>query len=136
MHSQPKGKVRIHSEGDIVNVRKTVREISAAAGFSVTDVTRIVTAASELARNIFHYAGSGDMYWQTGQIDGKYGIELLFVDEGPGIEDIEQSMEMGFTTRGGLGLGLPGAKRLMDDMTIRSDAGKGTSIRVRKWTSR
>ena len=136
MQSQQKGKVKIDSESDIVKVRKTIREISTTAGFSVTDVTRIVTAASELARNIFHYAGSGDMYFLVGQINGRNGIELLFVDQGPGIEDIEQAMEMGFTTRGGLGLGLPGAKRLMDDLAISSKINFGTTVKVIKWIHR
>lgn len=137
MPVQPKGKITIGSESDIVQVRKTVREIAAQAGLSVTDVTRVVTAASELARNIFHYAGTGEMHWHLGQINGaRYGIALEFIDQGPGIADVDQAMEMGFTTRGGLGLGLPGAKRLVDDMSVRSEVGRGTTIRVCKWITR
>ena len=80
-----RGKVRIESESDIVNIRKTIREITNEWGFSLTDSTRIVTAASELARNVYHYAGSGDMIWQRIENSGKIGIELTFVDQGPGI---------------------------------------------------
>lgn len=136
MQSQVKGKIRIDSESDIVSVRKTVREISTEAGLSVTDVTRVVTAASELARNIFHYAKTGEMHWFIGRINENSGIELMFVDNGPGIANIDQAMEMGFTTRGGLGLGLPGAKRLMDDILISSELGRGTTIKVYKWIKR
>ena len=130
------GNVRIDSEGDIVTVRKVVREASATLGFGVTDVTRIVTAASELARNVYHYAGEGIMHWHVITERGGGGLELAFTDEGPGIEDVEQAMTMGFTTRGGLGLGLPGAKRLMDEMTVHSVPGKGTTVRVVKWVKR
>ena len=120
MSSGSEGKVRIESESDIVNVRKTVREITNEWGFSLTDATRIVTAASELARNVFHYAGSGDMIWQRIENSDKIGIELTFIDQGPGIADIGQAMEIGYTTGKGLGLGLPGAKRLMGEMEINS----------------
>ena len=126
-------KLRIDSEGDIVSVRKTVRDAATVLGFGVTDVTRIVTASSELARNVFHYAGSGVVYCRRLNDIHRTGIELTFVDEGPGIADVSQAMEMGFTTRGGLGLGLPGAKRLMDEMDIESQVGKGTKVIVRKW---
>ena len=130
VHSE---KLRIDSEGDIVSVRKAVRGAAAALGFGVTDVTRIVTASSELARNLFHYAGSGAVYCRQLNDFFRKGIELVFVDQGPGIADVQQAMEMGFTTRGGLGLGLPGAKRLMDEMDIQSQVGKGTTVTVRKW---
>jgi serine/threonine-protein kinase RsbT len=136
MQLNPEEKVGIRSEGDIVTVRKAVREAVSAIGFGVTDVTRIVTAASELARNVFHYAGSGYMLHSTLNTGDRIGIELRFVDEGPGIPDVGQAMEVGFTTRGGLGLGLPGAKRLMDEMEIRSRPGEGTTVTVRKWKGR
>ena len=102
-------------------------------GFGTTDATRIVTAASELARNAFRYAGGGVMRCCRLDADGKAGIELTFVDHGPGISDIAQAMQEGYTTGGGLGLGLPAAKRLMGEMEIRSEIGKGTSVTVRKW---
>jgi len=133
MTDKPEGTVKIESEGDIVAVRKTVREISCECGFEITDVTRIVTAASELARNIYHFAGSGDMLWHILETSESIGIELTFVDRGPGIEDIDKAMELGYTTGKGLGLGLPGAKRLMGELEIQSQLGKGTTVTVRKW---
>ena len=126
------GIVRIESEGDIVSVRKTVREISASWGFGITDVTRIVTAASELARNVFHFAGSGEMMWRRMDTSEKVCIELTFTDHGPGIADIKKAMEPGYTTGKGLGLGLPGAKKLMGGMEIQSEVGRGTIVTVRK----
>src|SRR5919106_2812692 len=133
MANEHSGEVCINSESDIVTARKIIRDIALAAGFGVTDVTRIVTAASELTRNVFRYAGSGVLYWQKLSTGNHIGIELTFEDHGPGIPDIEQAMEMGYTTSGGLGLGLPGAKRLMDEMDIESEVGKGTRITVKKW---
>jgi serine/threonine-protein kinase RsbT len=133
MPGEGAGQVRIDSEGDIITARKIIRAAAVAMGFSVTDVTRIVTAASELTRNVFRYAGSGVLYWQKLSASDRVGIELTFEDHGPGIPDIEQAMEIGYTTGGGLGLGLPGARRLMDEMTVESEAGKGTRVTVRKW---
>jgi serine/threonine-protein kinase RsbT len=127
------GRVRIDGEGDIVAVRKVIRRITMEVGFALTDVTRIVTAASELTRNIYRYAGSGFVDWVILASNSNKGIELVFTDYGPGIEDINKAMEPGFTTSNGMGLGLPGAKRLMDDMDIRSEPGKGTTVSVKKW---
>jgi len=126
-------KVDITSESDIVEVRTSVRETANKIGFGVTDVTRIVTAASELARNIYRFAGSGVMYYKTLDNGGRKGIELVFEDSGPGIENIEVAMEEGYTTGNGLGLGLPGTQRLMDEMEIDSKVDRGTTIRVVKW---
>jgi len=127
------GEFRIGSESDIVLARKIVRDFSTELGFSLTDVTRIVTAASELTRNIYHYAGSGLMRWRPLSQGGQVGLELIFEDQGPGIPDVEKAMEAGFSTGKGLGLGLPGSKRLMDEMTIQSRPGQGTVVGVRKW---
>ena len=102
-------------------------------GFGITDVTRIVTAASELTRNIYHYAGSGVMRWRSISRDARMGLELIFEDRGPGIPDVAKAMEAGFSTGKGLGMGLPGAKRLMDEMAVQSHLGKGTTVEVRKW---
>jgi serine/threonine-protein kinase RsbT len=102
-------------------------------GFGITDVTRIVTAASELTRNIYHYAKSGVMHWRALNQDSRVGLELIFEDSGPGIPDVERAMEPGFSTGKGLGMGLPGSKRLMDEMTIASTVGKGTTVIVKKW---
>jgi len=133
MIETPDGQVAIDSESDIVSVRKAVRDATTAMGFSVTDVTRIVTAASELARNIYRYAGSGIVEWRKFDGRGSSCIELSFEDKGPGIPDITQAMAMGYTTGGGLGMGLPGAKRLMDEMEVNSQIGRGTTVTVRKW---
>jgi serine/threonine-protein kinase RsbT len=125
--------IGINSESDIVAARRVVRDAAMMLGFGVTDVTRIVTASSELTRNIFRYAGSGHMCWRMLAAEGRTGIELIFEDQGPGIPDLEGAMTAGFTTSGGLGLGLPGCKRLMDEMEIESAAGKGTKVTVKKW---
>jgi serine/threonine-protein kinase RsbT len=133
MQNGRQGEVPISSEGDIVMARRVVRETVTSLGFGITDVTRIVTAASELTRNIYSYAGSGVMRWRALDMGGGPGIELTFEDRGPGIADIEQAMGIGYTTGSGLGLGLPGAKRLMDEMEIQSTVGQGTTVTVRKW---
>jgi serine/threonine-protein kinase RsbT len=133
MNDPHEGEFHIGSEGDIVMARKAVRNAAAALGFGITDVTRIVTAASELTRNIYHYAGSGIMRWRSLSRDARVGLELTFEDNGPGISDVTRAMEPGFSTSKGLGLGLPGAKRLMDEMTVQSQVGKGTTVEVRKW---
>jgi serine/threonine-protein kinase RsbT len=136
MNAERAGEVRIHSESDIVATRRTVRTAASQLGFGLTDVTRIVTAASELARNVFLYAGSGIMRWQALNTAGRIGIELTFEDRGPGITDVEQAMEAGYTSGGGLGMGLPGAKRLMDEFEIASEIGKGTIVTAKKWHRR
>lgn len=133
MNEETQGEIRIDDESHIVTVRKTVRNTATQLGFGITDVTRIVTAASELARNVFHYAGSGFMGWRTLDAGGSAGIELTFEDRGPGIANVEQAMQEGYSTSGGLGMGLPGTKRLMDEMEIRSEVGQGTRVTVRKW---
>ena len=133
MNEPHQGEFRITSENDIVMARKVVRDAATTLGFGITDVTRIVTAASELTRNIYHYAKSGVMRWRSLNQDASVGLELTFEDSGPGIPDVEKAMEPGFSTGKGMGLGLPGSKRLMDEMTIESTAGKGTTVVVRKW---
>jgi serine/threonine-protein kinase RsbT len=127
------GEFRITSENDIVMARKIVRDAATTLGFGITDVTRIVTAASELTRNIYHYAKSGVMHWRSLNQGARVGLELIFADHGPGIPDVEKAMEMGYSTGKGMGLGLPGSKRLMDEMTIESTVGQGTTVIVRKW---
>jgi serine/threonine-protein kinase RsbT len=127
------GEVTIKTEGDIVVARRTVREAAVQAGFGLTDVTRIVTAASELARNVFKYAREGAMHWRRVEAGGRTGIELQFVDQGPGIPDIPLAMQEGYSTGAGLGLGLPGARRLMDELEIQSVVGQGTTVTLKKW---
>ena len=133
MNELHQGEFRITSENEIVTARKVVRDAATALGFGITDVTRIVTAASELTRNIYHYAKSGVVRWRELNHGTDVGLELTFEDQGPGIPDIEKAMEAGFSTGKGMGLGLPGSKRLMDEMTIESTVGKGTTVVVRKW---
>jgi len=133
MNALHNGECRIESESHIVMARKLVRDAATSVGFGLTDVTRIVTAASELTRNIYHYANSGVMRWHTLNQGASAGLELIFEDEGPGIPDVEKALEAGYTSGKGLGLGLPGSKRLMDEMKITSVVGKGTTVTVRKW---
>ncbi len=133
MVSETSNEVLIVDESHIVTVRKTIREAANRLGFGLTDVTRIVTAGSELARNVYHYAGNGVMRWNVVENGDKIGIQLVFEDHGPGIPDIRQAFEPGFSTSGGLGMGLPGTKRLMDEMEIQSQVGIGTTVTVRKW---
>ena len=133
MATETQGEMKIRLEGDIVAVRKTVRSVTTQIGFGITDVTRVVTAASELARNIVLYAGSGVMQWNVLTSRDGIGIELSFIDQGPGISNISLAMQEGYTTSGGLGMGLPGSKRLMDELEIQSELGKGTKVMIRKW---
>jgi serine/threonine-protein kinase RsbT len=134
MATPESGENPIHSESDIVACRKVIRTAAMAIGFGMTDVTRIVTAVSELARNVYVHAEShGVMRWETFNEMNKIGIHLEFEDYGKGIPNIEQAMESGFTTAGSMGMGLSGVKRLMDDMEIQSEVGVGTLIKIEKW---
>ena len=133
MSIEPQKEMPIRSESDIVSTRRTVREVAQGLGFGITDVTRIVTVASELARNVVLYAGSGVLRWRELAESGSVGVELTLEDAGPGIASIEEAMQEGYTTSGGLGLGLPGTKRLMDEFEIASEVGRGTRVTVRKW---
>ncbi|MGB4498243.1 MAG: anti-sigma regulatory factor [Methylococcaceae bacterium] len=128
------GENPIQTEGDIVTCRKLIRNAASAAGFGMTDVTRIVTAVSELARNVYVHSGSeGIMRWQLLEKPGQIGIQLEFEDYGIGIPDINQAIEAGFTTAGSMGMGLSGVKRLMDEMTIQSEVNTGTTVTITKW---
>ncbi|MET3698562.1 serine/threonine-protein kinase RsbT [Bacillus oleivorans] len=125
--------VQIDNEWDIVAARQLGRELAKEIGFSTVDQARITTAISELARNIYLYAGKGTIILHKINNVGKVGLKIVAEDEGPGIPDIRKAMEDGFSTSGGLGAGLPGVKRLMDYFTVDSDVGKGTHIEVIKW---
>lgn len=120
------------SEPDVVNVRQRVREASARLGFSLVDQTKMVTAASELARNTLIHGGGGamDLILLNGP---RLGLRLVFADRGPGIPDISLALRDGFTTGSGLGLGLGGAKRLVNDFQIDSQPGTGTKVTVTRW---
>jgi serine/threonine-protein kinase RsbT len=123
----------IRSDEQIVRLRRLVREKAVAQGFSLIDQTKFVTAASELARNTLIYGGGGDVHLYTMLRNGRVGLRLEFVDQGPGIADIPQALSDGFTSGNGLGLGLGGAKRLCDEFDIRSVLGVGTHVSVTKW---
>jgi serine/threonine-protein kinase RsbT len=127
------GVVAIESEGDIVSARRAARDVVTALGFGLTDTTRVVTAVSELARNVFLYARVGVMQWRTLREAHRTGVELVFEDHGPGIPDLEQAMTLGYSSGAGLGMGLPGARRLMDELTLESRVGEGTRVVIRKW---
>lgn len=131
--SATEGEVPIGVEGDIVAVRRLLREIAQDIGFGITDTTRLVTAASELARNAYKYGGGGLMRWRRIEANGRHGIEVQFIDNGPGIADVSLALQQGYTTGKGLGLGLPAAKRLMDELEIQSVAGAGTTVISKKW---
>ncbi|WP_028785211.1 anti-sigma regulatory factor [Thalassobacillus devorans] len=125
--------VNIKKEWDIVGARQLGRDIAKKIGFGTVDQARIATAISELARNIYLYAGSGKVCFEAIDDMNHKGLSIIAVDEGPGIEELSQVMEDGFSTSGGLGAGLPGVKRLMDEFDIVSEQGKGTEIKVVKW---
>ncbi len=125
----------IRSDLDIVIARTMARDTAKAIGFGAIDQARIATAVSELARNIFLYAGTGNVTVREIERNGRKGIEIVCEDEGPGIPDIELVMQDGYSTSRGMGMGLPGAKRLMDEFDLRSQEGVGTTITCRKWRS-
>lgn len=123
----------LRSESDVVVVRQVVRKWAAELGFSLVDQTKIVTAASELARNVLVHGGGGCSRLETLQEGIRRGLRLTFEDQGPGIPDIEMAMRDGYTTGGGLGLGLGGSKRLVNEFEISSKVGEGTRVVVAKW---
>jgi len=116
-----------------VRVRQAARESALAQGFSLVDQTKLVTAASELARNALEYGGGGEVEIVRVSEPPRRGVRLIFVDHGPGIADIEQALRDGFTSGGGLGLGLSGAKRLCNDFSIESKVGEGTKVTITRW---
>ncbi len=124
-------------EEDIVTARQRAREISRELGFGAVDQSRIATAVSELARNVLRYAGGAPGDVRIRALDGpspeRVGVEVVVHDEGPGIPDVHAALRDGYTSSGGLGLGLPGARRLMDELTIDTAMGRGTTVTMRKW---
>lgn len=130
-----KTSVRITDDSDIVAARHQGKKLAAACGFSSSNITLIATAISELARNILEYAETGEVILSIVEENGKQGVEVVATDNGPGIADIDLAMQDGYSSGKGLGLGLPGTKRLMDEFSIDSTIGKGTTVVTRKWRS-
>lgn len=123
----------LHSDEDVVRLRKLVRDSMVAMGFGLIEQTKIITAASELARNTLRYGGGGEAHIARVCDGARQGLELRFVDAGPGIEDIPLALTDGYTSGGGLGLGLGGAKRLADAFHIDTVPGAGTTVTIAKW---
>ena len=124
----------VREASDILLVRQLVRECAMALGFSVFDQTKLVTAASELGRNTLIHGGGGKVLLETFVANQRRGLRLTFEDQGPGITDLEQAMSDGYTTKGGLGLGLGGSKRLVNEFELVSRVGEGTRVTVTRWT--
>jgi len=127
------GEAPLRSEHDIVLARQQVRRLTQELGFSLVDQTKMVTAASELARNALTYGRGGTMRWEILQRDGYRGLKLLFADEGPGIPNIDLAMTDGWTSGSGLGLGLTGAKRLVNEFALDTQVGGGTRVTITRW---
>ncbi|WP_186672209.1 anti-sigma regulatory factor [Sporosarcina sp. BP05] len=125
--------VDIYTEWDIVAARQLGRNEAKKSGFGTVDQARITTAISELARNIYLYAGKGKIEIMRLSENDLYGITIIASDDGPGIPDMRKVMEDGFSTSGGLGAGMPGVKRLMDEFKVDTEPGKGTTITTTKW---
>ena len=123
----------LRDEHDIVAARQLVRRLAQDLDFSLIDQTKIVTATSELARNTVKHGLGGEMLWETLTDGVRRGLRLTFVDTGPGIPDVERAMVDGYTTGSGLGMGLSGAKRLVNDFAIESAPGKGTRVSITRW---
>jgi serine/threonine-protein kinase RsbT len=128
-------RVRITTDEDIVTARQEGRRLSAGLGFSSTDLTLIATAISEVARNIRIYAGEGQVQLRLVREGPREGIVVVARDRGPGIADLELAMQDGYSSGGSSGLGLPGARRLMDEFDIRSKLGEGVTVTMKKWSS-
>ncbi len=126
-------RVDVRSDADVIAARQKGREIADQLGFSATELTMIVTAISELARNIVRYAGHGEVRLKIEKNHASSCLVVVASDEGPGIMDVQKALQDGFSTSGGLGLGLSGVKRLMDDFQIESAVDKGTVVTAKKW---
>lgn len=126
-------RVRINSDADVVTARHEGRNLAQGLGFSAVELTLISTAISEIARNIAVYAGKGEILLDVVEDGGKSGIRIVAGDQGPGIVDVEQAMQDGYSTGKSLGLGLPGAKRIMDEFEVDSRVDEGTTITMTKW---
>jgi serine/threonine-protein kinase RsbT len=123
----------IRSADDVVKVRQQTRAAAIEAGLSLVDQTKVITAASELARNTLDYGGGGELVLEVLEESSRRGVRLTFVDHGPGIADIQLALKDGFTSGSGLGLGLGGAKRLSNEFAIESKIGVGTNVTIARW---
>lgn len=128
------GILEVRTEQDVVLARQAARQAAVASGLRLVDQTKLVTAASELARNAVIYGGGGQMQWELVERGLRRGVRLVFTDQGPGIADLEQAMTDGWSSGRGMGLGLSGSKRLVDEFELHSAAGEGTRIAICKWT--
>jgi serine/threonine-protein kinase RsbT len=126
----------VASDGDMIPARAEGRALADRLGFSRTDATLIATAISEVGRNILVHAGSGEIVLSVLHDNGREGLEVVASDSGPGIRDVDAALQDGYASRGGLGLGLPGARRLMDEFEIDSRVGEGTVVTMKKWRDR
>jgi len=133
MSAVMEGSQAITIEQDVVLARQTVRRLAVECGLRLVDQTKLITAASELARNTVIYGGGGHMDWEFVENGVRRGLRLVFRDEGPGIADMKLAMTDGWTSGGGLGLGLTGAKRLVDEFSVESTPGVGTRVTICKW---
>ena len=129
-------RVRVHSDADLVTARAEARAMAERLGFPRPDPTLIATAISEIARNIVMHAGEGEIVLEPFEDSDRFGIVVTAVDQGPGIRDVDAALRDDVSGRGGLGLGLPGARRLMDDFELESDPETGTTVTMRKWRYR
>jgi serine/threonine-protein kinase RsbT len=123
----------VATSDDVVRVRQAVRAKAVATGFSLVDQTKIVTAASEIARNTVDYGGGGTLQIEMLREGSRRGLQLTFVDQGPGIPDLDRAMTDGYTTGNGLGLGMSGAKRLSNEFAVKTSPGEGTTVTLARW---
>ena len=133
MAAEPQGTAPLRSEQDIVAARQVVRQLTQQLKFSLVDQTKMITAASELARNTLVHGHGGQMRWELLDDSLKRGLRLHFEDQGPGIPDMKLALTDGWTSGGGMGLGLPGSRRLVNDFEIDSAPGTGTRVSITKW---
>ncbi|MCV9918032.1 MULTISPECIES: ATP-binding protein [Pseudomonas] len=134
MSIRDSGSQPVRLEQDVVLARQLARRIASDCGMRLVDLTKLVTAVSELARNTVVYGGGGDMDWQVIEDAGRVGVRLVFRDEGPGIADVKLALTDGWTSGSGLGLGLTGARRLVDEFELDTAPGQGTRVTITRWT--
>lgn len=133
MSEPPTGSIPLRSEHDIVMCRQQVRKLTQEMKFSLVDQTKMITAASELSRNALIYGGGGQMRWEQLSKGGKSGLRLFFEDEGPGIPDLDLALTDGWTSGKGLGVGLSGSRRLVNEFDIQTGVGQGTCVTITRW---